>query len=402
MTVRSLSPPSYSIVFLCHHKLTFLSKNRHKQLLTPAHKLTPTMSRSRAYVFTVNNYTEINEDALRYIVPDDASYIVFGREVGESGTPHLQGFVYFNNAKTLTAAKHVLNCGDQPHLERAITLQQAIDYCKKDGDYEEYGTPPKTQKEKGQMEKDRWDNILSNAKAGRFEEIDSKIQVLHCKNLEYLRNKALSERVPENTFMKHAWIHGPSRTGKTRMVREMFPFDMVYIKMNNKWWDGYRGEPVVLIEDIDPNDTWLGGHFKRWLDWCPFPVEVKGASLRQIRPKFFVITSNWSIDSIWSDQGIAEPLHKRVQEFNFEHLLDRQTCQSFLRQAKFQIDPEQPISPTIETEAAEILQHIQAANRLSTQEEEEEEEKHEQEPLYDTGLWGDEDIEELLDGDFIL
>lgn len=43
---------------------------------------------------TVNNYSEVDFDMLKGLFASGvASYVVIGREVGQSGTPHLQVFV---------------------------------------------------------------------------------------------------------------------------------------------------------------------------------------------------------------------------------------------------------------------------------------------------------------------
>ena len=53
----------------------------------------------RNFCFTHNNYSDTSlEDEI------SCKYIVYGREVGESGTPHLQGFLSFSSAKSLSAA----------------------------------------------------------------------------------------------------------------------------------------------------------------------------------------------------------------------------------------------------------------------------------------------------------
>jgi len=52
---------------------------------------------TRAWCFTLNNYTEEERDALRSL---KCKYIVFGYERGEEGTPHLQGYVHLSTQKT--------------------------------------------------------------------------------------------------------------------------------------------------------------------------------------------------------------------------------------------------------------------------------------------------------------
>ena len=49
------------------------------------------MSRLRAFVFTLNNYTDVEYDRIVYFC-SDKKYSIIGKEVGQNGTPHLQGY----------------------------------------------------------------------------------------------------------------------------------------------------------------------------------------------------------------------------------------------------------------------------------------------------------------------
>lgn len=94
------------------------------------------MSRSRAWCFTLNNYTD--EEYTR-VCDTLCKYIIVGKEVGESGTPHLQGYIEFDNPRMMNGVKAELGC-DRIHLEKRLgTAKQASDYCKKDGNFVEYG-----------------------------------------------------------------------------------------------------------------------------------------------------------------------------------------------------------------------------------------------------------------------
>jgi len=101
------------------------------------------MSRSARWVFTINNYTPLTEDQLAtFGVSDACQYLTYGREVGASGTRHLQGYVCFKRRFTLSAAKKIAGF-EHAHLESARgTHIQARTYCHKDGDFVEYGEIP--------------------------------------------------------------------------------------------------------------------------------------------------------------------------------------------------------------------------------------------------------------------
>jgi len=100
-------------------------------------RIVPERSQYKAWCYTLNNYTEEDVERLQGLV-DGVEYHVFGKEVGGSGTPHLQGFIKFEKRKRCMAVKALI--GSNPHVEYAHHPNQAAQYCKKDADYFEHGT----------------------------------------------------------------------------------------------------------------------------------------------------------------------------------------------------------------------------------------------------------------------
>jgi len=100
------------------------------------------MPGAKHYVFTLNNYSNEDEAALAALSEgSEVSYLVFGREVAPTtNTPHLQGYVAFLRRKTLGQARILI---PRAHLEVAHgTPKEAASYCKKDGNFEEFGELP--------------------------------------------------------------------------------------------------------------------------------------------------------------------------------------------------------------------------------------------------------------------
>lgn len=83
-------------------------------------------SRSRNWAFTLNNYTELEIDAITRF--SKCKYL-FQEETGESGTPHLQGTLQFKDAKTLSKLKKLL---PRAHLEICQDLKASLRYCCKE------------------------------------------------------------------------------------------------------------------------------------------------------------------------------------------------------------------------------------------------------------------------------
>lgn len=100
------------------------------------------MNKSRGFCFTINNYDDSDLIDCLYIEKSGiCRYIVVGFELGETRTPHIQGYVYFDNAISFDSIKNKL---PRAHIEKqkAKDNSKAALYCKKDGDFYEWGQLP--------------------------------------------------------------------------------------------------------------------------------------------------------------------------------------------------------------------------------------------------------------------
>lgn len=263
------------------------------------------MSKSRDYCYTINNYTDAHIELLQEL---DCAYVVYGKEVGESGTPHLQGYVRFPTPRTM---KSVINKIPGAHIEiKKGTCEQAIAYCKKDGVVYERGEAPMTQSQKGDCNKRRFEEAFEAAKEGRHDDIPADLRTRYYATYKKIREDHLTKPEPL-TELQNEWRYGPTGTGKSRSAQELYP-DAYLKKANTKWWDGYIDQEVVIIDDFDKYHVQLGYELKIWLDHYPFIAERKGSS-SMIRPKKIIITSNYHPSDIWDDQKTLDPVLRRVQ-----------------------------------------------------------------------------------------
>jgi len=270
----------------------------------------------RNYVFTKNNYTQDDLDMFDTV---ECKYLVYGKEVAPTtGTPHLQGFISFKNPRSPVSVTKEFKCW----AKAAKTVHAAIEYCKKGGDITERGTPPLTQEEKGKEGEEFWFKVRLSAEEGRFDDIPEKVRFYHQKIIDDHHNKALRARDLPDTEVQHLWYYGAAGTGKSRKAREDHP--NAYLKMCNKWWDGYLDHETVLIEDFDKCHSMLGHHLKIWADRYKFPAEIKGSSM-VIRPKLVIVTSNYQPSDIWQDQTTLEPILRRFKVVRFGEVDDEES-----------------------------------------------------------------------------
>lgn len=245
------------------------------------------------YCFTLNNPT-LDEESFLQVTLEEVVYITYGRETGESGTPHLQGYLELSKKMSVVALKKLLK-NPRLHLEaRRGTQAQAIEYCHKD-DADPYsrGTKKATGRPKVVSSKNKILPYVADIKGQGLSTFashpDASFHLLkHAKEFVSLTESPRSRSI--KPFV--SWYHGPTGTGKTlRAFNEADEKGLVpYVKSGaSKWFDGYDGDSFVIFDDF--RDSHLEfGFLLRLLDRYPMRVELKGSS-RQWKATRIIITS---------------------------------------------------------------------------------------------------------------
>lgn len=264
---------------------------------------------SKYWCFTLNNYTQAQVNIIRDSIElEQFTYVCFGFEVGESGTPHLQGYLECKKRYRFNQIKRFL-CIDELHLERRKgTAQQAKVYCQKDGTFEEYGEISKGQGYRSDLE-------------ALHEDLKNGMSIVDISNehfssfVKYQKgiNGYLLFNLPERRWMPSNIVYyGPTGTGKTRAVVDNST--NLYIHPGGPWFDGYYGQPQVLFDDFGGSEFKLT-YLLKLLDRYPMRVPVKGGFVQWV-PREIYITSNQD-PKFWFANAHPEHVRALFRRFSF-------------------------------------------------------------------------------------
>lgn len=205
---------------------------------------------AKRWLFTLNNYTDDDEQRIQQFV-GNCEYLVYGHEVGESGTPHLQGYFVLHDRKTLSWIKRQL--GDRLHLEVARgSPSQNRDYCtKEDAAFYEYGTLPGPQGKRNDWESYR----------------------------DWLKEQ--DHRPTEKEITEaHPSIWGRYRRNAIALAHMYHPITDMVGDTPNAWQSALRDQLLEEADDrkvlfvVDPDGGQGKSWFCRWM-YCKYPDQVQ-------------------------------------------------------------------------------------------------------------------------------
>lgn len=238
--------------------------------------------------------TEKVGEAIRYLVYQKEKCPVSGRE-------HLQGYIQFSTQKRLKGAKAFFT-DPAVHMEVSRgTADRAREYCMKE---DSRITPPV---EEGVFCAGKG---IRNDLATLAKKIEDKIEPSGVEWIRYHRGiQAYKDRlVPVRKWKTEVTIlWGKTNLGKSRWVQEQAGPEAYWKMPDNKWWDGYEGQEVVVIDDIEWSAFGRSYLLNLW-DRYPFRVERKGGSV-QFAAKRLYITTNVDPNTILDTERLRRVDH---------------------------------------------------------------------------------------------
>lgn len=274
-------------------------------------------TQSNKFIFVINNPNEkglthqiIAERLIRNFKTFE--YMAVEDEVGEKGTPHFQGFVYFGSRVRFSSLKKQL---PEAHIEKAKgTVCQNIEYVSKTGkwagtkkaqtsvekSFEEFGKRPPDSKGKRDDMAELY-QMIANDMTNAEIIAENNDYILQIDKLEKVRTIILTERYKETVRLdlEVVYISGATGTGKTRYVYESNGYSNVYRVTDYQHpFDGYACQRAICFDEFR-NSLKL----KEMLLYCDiYPIELPSRYANKFAcyEKIYIV-SNWELEEQYTD-----------------------------------------------------------------------------------------------------
>ena len=251
---------------------------------------------------------------------------VIARELHEDGSPHIHVYLLLEARHRVRNPTFWDLAGYHGNYQHAKSYTAVVQYVKKDKDYLEFGDLDLEAKLESKTHHRAY--LGKRLLTEPLNEVlkDHPELVFNLKkigeNIEYARQLELKNTAKPDT--RGVWIRGPPGSGKTHSVHTTE--SDLYVKAQNKWWDGYTGQKAVLLDDFDQQGECLAHHMKIWADKWPAQGETKGGHVPLTYDRL-IVTSNFTIDQAFknTDPETIKALNRRFKKI---HKLDQNMCLS--------------------------------------------------------------------------
>lgn len=264
--------------------------------------MTHKSDRSRNFCFTINNYSIVD---VAFCDEIECKYIIYGYEIGESGTKHLQGYIMFKHARSFNAVRKLHKTW---HLEiaKGSPMDNFI-YCSKDKNFVERGKRPK-----GQGKRSDIDEIKELVKKDNVNILDIYERAASYQAFRF-GEKGLQLYGKKRCWKtKVFWYFGSTGTGKSLKAFNMFPDAWVSGEVRNGFFfDGYNGEEVCIFDDFRPQDMTFSLLLKVF-DRYPLRVRTLGGSCHFVA-KTIIVTTNLPPEEFYNEREDIGQLLRRIE-----------------------------------------------------------------------------------------
>lgn len=249
---------------------------------------------ARWYFITINNYTNRYDVINKLSTNLSLVFWIVGFETGEQGTKHCHIVWKPHHPKKWSTVKAQfpegnVQCGKQ--------FLKAIQYVKKDGDWEMSPDGEKYCKETGKSKRTDLNVIAASIQAHGIGQTALKFPsvAMRLSKGMIFYSEQLGSQI-EKPKPEVIWIYGPSGHGKTQWALcEAAAKELGYYVNpgSAQWFDGYEPaeHKMVLLDDVrNTKESWPFSSIIKYTDSIPIKVPVKGG-FRNWVPHYIIITS---------------------------------------------------------------------------------------------------------------
>jgi len=273
--------------------------------------------RSRCWCFTS---FLLNED---FIQACACSYIVYGREkCPETSRIHLQGYIEFSDAKTMSSVKKLFN-DKTLHLERRKgTAEQASQYCKKDNDFFEKGSLSR------QGQRTDLTEIINEVSVGTTS-VDTIVmtrpELFHQYGRTLDRAEDIRMRSVFRTEMTTCeWVIGPTGSGKSHYAFSNYtPTTHYKFKYDGEalWQDDYKQQPILVINEFRGQIPYA--MLLEMIDKFPFELRRRNRPPLPFTSKHIIITSVLPPEEVYCHLSKKDTLQQLLRRITIKELKKR-------------------------------------------------------------------------------
>lgn len=274
-----------------------------KKQKTEDQKSDPPNKKFRNFVFTLNNYTDECIEIVKKFFLTYCTYAVFGKEVGESGTPHLQGYVELKGQFTLSSIRKKMPTKIANIMPRFSDFpKEAAGYCKK-------GESNKEESESWEKYFESPGNKYDGFEYGKISNPGTRTDLVEAVEVIKSGEKSVRELRNENPILYHqygrtlldiehdvkrsqfrlgemtecVWIHGKPGRGKSHAafmdecesVGGYHPDKVYDWDLEQEFQCGYEGQEVVIINEYKGPHQIKYGVLLKLIDKWPMKIKRK-------------------------------------------------------------------------------------------------------------------------------
>lgn len=276
--------------------------------------------KARKYFITLNNYSTGELDLLNDICKG-GEYGITCEEVGsEKGTPHIHGYVRYTNPRSWDKIKKLL---PRANIQKAKGCDHDQVYLKKDGKFTEHGVPSETSQGKRTDLDTVKNQIIEEGR--RVDDIalnDPMLFHQYGRTLERIELISLRKKWRKH-MTEGIWYVGPSGSGKSHRAFLGFCPETHYVKnINEEWWDGYVGQPIVVINEFRGQISF--SELLDLVDKWPKMVKWRGRESVPFLAETVIVTSIKTPQACYHNLTDDEPWEQFNRRFEVVHMADGQ------------------------------------------------------------------------------